>query len=301
MNATQKGVGNTRENPRDVDSHPSADGGRRRSTNVLGKRQRCSGPLDEDLRSQDDDNPLEEGNVTRKETCIPQSLEPENMMQYLKAMGKHIQSLQAEVRALQSRVGELESDSAESNTERVIRRNHLCPISQCGKSFSRYEHLRRHIKDEGSQAHKDFAFTLDRTFCESCQKQFKRPEDCTRHEKRFHLEIFELRHAWTNSAPSESSIDFTLSQEKILMSSIVPPTDEEASAADGTQRVHVESSCDADGSSLALLHEQSGNLVCLTAKYRVFIKRDTTTLTRSFGSVSECVVMPTFQNAASAR
>ena len=300
MNATQEDVGNKSKIPRDADSHLSAAGGRWRSANVLGKRQRCSGPLDEDLRSRDNYNPLEEGNATRKEAYNIQSLEPENMMQYLKEMGKYIQSLQAEVKILQSRVGELESNFAESNTESVIRRNNCCPISQCGKSFSRYEHLRRHIKDEGSQAHKDFAFTLDRKFCEICQKQFSRSEDYTRHEKRFHFKTFELRHTWTNSAPRESSADFSLSQEKILILFIVPPADEEASTSDGTQSVPAELSC-AEGWSLTLLHEQSGSLVCLIAKYRIFVKRDTTTLARSFSSVSECVVMHTFQNAANAR
>jgi len=177
----------------------AADGGRC-STNTLLKRRRGSALPDEDVRHRDDDKLLQRQG-RRKRIRITQSPPRENIMECFEIMGRQIQTLQLEVRLLQSRVAELESDSGDS--DRVTNRSHLCPVFECGKSFSRHQHLRRHIKDESSHAHREFASTLDRTFCDLCQKPFNRPEDYTRHEKRVHPEVFERRHAWTNLGPRE--------------------------------------------------------------------------------------------------
>ena len=177
-----------------------AGNGGRCSTNTLPKRRRISALPDEDVRHQDDDKLLQRQR-RRKRTRTTQSPARENVMEHFEIIGRQIQTLQLEVRLLRSRVAELESDSGDS--DRVTNRSHLCPVFECGKSFSRLQHLRRHIKDEGSHAHKEFASTLDRTFCDLCQKPFNRPEDYTRHEKRVHPDVFERRHAWTNLGPSE--------------------------------------------------------------------------------------------------
>lgn len=172
------------------------DGGRC-STNTLLKRRRSSALPNEDVRHRDDDDePLLQRQRQRKRSRITHSPPRENRMEYFEIIGRQIQTLQLEVRLLQSRVAELESDSGGS--DRATNRSHLCPVPECGRSFSRHQHLRRHIKDESSHAHKEFASTLDRTFCEFCQKPFNRPEDYTRHEKRSHPEVFERRRAWTN-------------------------------------------------------------------------------------------------------
>ena len=174
--------------------------GEKCSTNTLQKRRRGSALPDEDVRHQDDDKLLQR-QPRRKRTRITQSPARENMMECFEIFRRQIQTLQLEVQLLRSRVAELESDSGDS--DRVTNRSHLCPVFECGKSFSRHQHLRRHIKDESSHAHKEFASTLDRTFCDLCQKSFNRPEDYTRHEKRVHPDVFERRHAWTNLGPGE--------------------------------------------------------------------------------------------------
>lgn len=170
------------------------------STNTLLKRRRGSALPDGDVRHQDDDKLLQ-WQRRRKRTRLAQSPAREDMMECIEIMGRQIHTLQLEVRWLQSRVAELESDSGD--LDRVTNRSHLCPVFKCGKSFSKHQHLRRHIKDESSNAHRELASTFSRTFCDLCQKSFNRPEDYTRHEKRYHLEVFERRHAWTKSGPCE--------------------------------------------------------------------------------------------------
>jgi Zinc finger, C2H2 type len=219
-------------------------------TRVLAKRQRHSSPLDEDTRHRDDDGPLEEERAMiccqrpPKRVGIAQSPQRENMIEILQIIRSQNQTLQDEIRMLRSRVAELESDSAYSASDIVASRSHLCPVAQCGKSISRHEHLRRHIKNGGSQAHADFTSTLDRIFCDLCQKPFKRPEDYTRHEKRSHPDAFERRHAGTNSAPGAS----------LSLCSHRSAADEKAAPADLSHSVHIESVCGVDGSSLSLYH-----------------------------------------------
>lgn len=180
-------------------------------TNILLKRRRR-------LARRDDDKLLQHQG-RRKRTWVTQSPTRENMTECFEFMGKQIQTLQREIRLLQSRVAELEFDSGDS--DRKMNRSHLCPVLECGKSFSRHLHLRRHIKDESSHAHREFASTLDRTFCDLCQKPFNRPEDYTRHEKRAHLGVFQRRHAWTNLGSSEhlTSLNILLDEDFNIVNS----------------------------------------------------------------------------------
>ena len=256
MNSYSEAVendGTTRRTVRGVNSASSlkrvTGDARGCSTNTSRKRRRGSALPAEDVRHQDDDKLLQRQR-RRKRTRGTNSPGQENMMECAEDMGRQIQRLQLEVRLLQSRVAELESDSGV--LDRVTNRSHLCPVFKCGKSFSTHQHLRRHIKDESSHAHKEFASTLDRTFCDLCQKPFNRSEDYTRHEKCVHPEVFERRHAWTNWGPGEQLSRLNVVSDEEINFTVSLATDEKASATDITRNTQMETSYNAEGSSLLI-------------------------------------------------
>jgi len=92
------------------------------------------------------------------------------------------------IEALAARVSILEG--MQSSIHPTNSKAYSCPVGDCDKSFTRSDHLHRHITKSTDPEHKKkHSVLLERKYCFPCKKPFSRPSDLVRHEKNSHKDF----------------------------------------------------------------------------------------------------------------